>query len=125
MVGHNLLCHGEQLLLKPVLPLFLENAGLLQDLLLLLGFEHNLLLLRLPEELLLFLEQSYLLLAQRLLLVLQKLLIGIFNRCILLRRKGSLSVLRVFFGVHAFFLFWSHRIFHLYCGLKPFHEVGL
>lgn len=80
MVGHNLLGHGEQLLLKPVLPLFLENAGLLQDLLLLFGFEHDLLLLCLAKELLFFLEQSHLLLAQHLLLVLQELLfIGVFN----------------------------------------------
>lgn len=79
-MGHNLLGHGEQLLLKPVLALFLENAGLLQDLLLLLSFEHDLLLLCLPEELLLFLKKSHLLLAQCLLLVLQQLLIfRVFN----------------------------------------------
>lgn len=80
MVGHNLLGHGEQLLLKPVLPLLLENARLLQDLLLLLSFEHDLLLLCLPKELLLFLEQSHLLLPQYLLLVFQELLVfGLFN----------------------------------------------
>lgn len=108
MVSHYLLRHGKQLLLQSVLSL-LKNSRLLQDLLLLFGFQHDLLLLGLAQKLLLLLKETDLLDAQRFLLVFKELLFfWLFFWFLLLKGGRLLSTLGVLFSVHVILLLLRH-----------------